>query len=94
MQDNLFEQIEKYINDPSNSEDASSKLFSNEELDAIIVSYANNHEEFTEEDVFFAVRWCEDAMIRYGLLQMVIAGDLFMTYTGDQDDFLFQKVDK
>lgn len=92
MQDNLFERIETFVNDPDNQE-SESKLLTKEEVDKLIDIYIENHEEFTEEEIYQAVGWAEDAVLRYNLLQLVLKGFLKMTCTGDPDDFVFSRID-
>lgn len=93
MTDKLFESIQEFLKNPDNPEEMS-KLLTEDELNTIIESYITNHEEFTEDEITYAVRWAEDAVIRYSLLGLVLKGFLKMTYEGDPDNFVFSRLDK
>lgn len=68
---------------------AQPEWFSDDELRALLVAFAEGTPEFTEEDFTVFVDWAADARLSGALLEMCLEGKLKVSWRDDVNDWGF-----
>jgi len=74
--DDIFSEIHEFINDPNNQPEDEYKLLTKEQYDTLIESFIESRgaEYVTLDETMKVVRWAEEAIINYELLQLLLKG--------------------
>lgn len=67
-------------------------LFTDVEVQAIILAVGRGQETFTEDDLKLAFKWARDQRIRASLLELVLSGHLSLNFVDDEDEPKFCRV--
>lgn len=88
IDDNLFDDIDSYLKNPSKEEPELDSLLNKFECLTLIMSLAIHRGDkgFSEEEVLRVQRWAEYIRIGAGMLQLVLSGEAIVNWDEEQND--------